>query len=455
MDKIRELGEAKIGPLVLKFFIPAFVGVIVNALYNIVDRIFIGQGVGAEALSGISVIFPIMLILMAFGMLIGIGAGVLISINLGKKDIARAENILGNGFVFMVIISVLVTVIGFALKQPILESFGATPEIIGYANDYLDIILWCSIFQVVGFSLNNIIRSEGNPKIAMYSMIISAGTNIILDPLFIFVFDMGVKGAAYATAISMFVLMIWVLNHFRSPKAVVKLRKKYFRIDLIILYEIIAVGMAPFTMQVANSVVQGLLNKKLIVYGGDLAVGAMGIINSVITLVIMVIVAINMASQPIIGFNYGAKDSKRVKTTLRIAIISATIISTCSFIFIEAVPQLIVKLFNNSSEVLFNITSTGLRIVIIAWPLVGVQVVVGNLFQSIGKAKSAMLLTLLRQVLVLIPLLFILPNFWGLNGIWISFPIADTVSALVVIYFLVKEWKALDSLQGQEIVSKV
>ncbi|MBN2773762.1 MAG: MATE family efflux transporter, partial [Prolixibacteraceae bacterium] len=185
MNKIRELSEAKIGPLMLKFFIPSFIGVIVNALYNIVDRIFIGQGVGAEALSGISVIFPIMLIMMAFGMLIGIGAGVLVSINLGKKDIDKAEQTVGVGFVFMLVVSALITIIGFVLKKPILESFGATDDIIGYANDYLNIILWAAVFQVVGFSLNNIIRSEGNVRIAMFSMIISAGTNMILDPIFI------------------------------------------------------------------------------------------------------------------------------------------------------------------------------------------------------------------------------------------------------------------------------
>ena len=446
MDKIRELSHANIGRLMLKYFVPAFIGVFVNALYNIVDRIFIGQGVGAEALSGISVIFPVMLIMMAFGMLIGIGAGVYVSLNMGKKDLPRAEKTLGNGFILMLIVSALIMVIGFALKKPILELFGATDEIISYANDYLNIILWGVVFQVVGFSLNNVIRSEGNARIAMYSMILSAGTNILLDPVFIFVLGLGVKGAAYATVISMFVLMIWVLAHFRSNRSVIRLRKQNLRLDIPILKEIIAIGMAPFSMQIANSVVQGLLNKKLIAFGGDLAVGAMGIINSVITLVVMAVVAVNMASQPILGFNYGARDSVRVKSTLRIAVISATIVSTGAFVLILLMPGMIIKLFNNTSEMLYNITHMGLRIVILAWPLIGFQIVAGNLFQSIGKATTAMFLSLLRQVIVLIPLLFVLPEFFGLKGIWTAFPVADAFSAVVVAFFLTREWRRLERI---------
>ncbi|MBV5349508.1 MATE family efflux transporter, partial [bacterium] len=306
-QKTKDLAELSVPKLMLKFFIPAFIGVFLNALYNIVDRIFIGQGVGSMALSGISVTFPVMLIVMGFGMLIGIGAGVLVSINLGKHDIKKAEQILGNSFLLMLLVSVLITILGFSLKGILLQSFGATPETIEYANDYLNIILAGTVFQVVGFSLNNIIRAEGNAKVAMYSMIISAGTNMILNPLFIFGFGWGVKGSAYATVISMIMLTVWVLTHFRSSKSVIKLKAENIRFDRKILFEILAIGMAPFFMQIANSVVQGLINTKLIAFGGDLAVGAMGIVNSVLTLIVMAIVAINMATQPIISFNYGAK----------------------------------------------------------------------------------------------------------------------------------------------------
>ena len=449
MKNINELGEAKIGKLMLKYFIPAFIGVFVNALYNIVDRIFIGQGVGAEALSGISIIFPVMLIMMAFGMLIGIGTGVYVSINLGKKDFDEAEKTLGTGFFLMIAVSVVIMIVTYLLKEPILRSFGATEDTFNYANDYLNIILGGTAFMVIGFSLNSVIRSEGNAKIAMISMILSSVVNIILDPIFIFWLDMGVKGAAYATVISMFVLMIWVLVHFISKRSVVKLRKINIRINWKILMQIFAIGMAPFTMQIANSFVQGLLNKKLIIYGGDLAVGAMGIINSVVTLFIMAIVALNMASQPIIGYNFGAKSVKRIKDTLRISLIAATLIAVGAFVIIEAIPGTIIKLFNNDSEELYNIAVRGLRLLLLALPIVGFQVVASNFFQAVGKAKLALFATLFRQVIGLIPLLLILPGFWGIDGVWLSYPIADTMSAIAVGFVLWREWKRLPEIVGQ------
>jgi len=445
-QKTKDLAELSVPKLMLKFFIPAFIGVFLNALYNVVDRIFIGQGVGSMALSGISVAFPVMLIVMGFGMLIGIGAGVLVSINLGKHDMNKAEQVLGSSFLLMLLVSVLITILGFSIKGILLKSFGATPETLEYANDYLNIILAGTVFQVVGFSLNNIIRAEGNAKIAMYSMIISAGTNMILNPIFIFGFGMGVKGSAWATVISMILLTIWVLVHFRRSKSVVKLKLENIRFDRKILLEILAIGMAPFFMQIANSVVQGLINTKLIAFGGDLAVGAMGIVNSVLTLIVMAIVAINMASQPIISFNYGARSYKRVKETLRIAIVSATVIALFAFVVVETIPSSIVKLFNSTDSGLLDFGKEGLRMCLLALPLVGFQVVTGNFFQSMGKAKIAVILTLLRQVIILIPLLFILPNFFGLHGIWLAMPISDFCSAIVVVFFLVNQWKKLNVL---------
>jgi putative MATE family efflux protein len=445
-SKSKELSELKISRLMLKFFVPAFIGVFVNALYNIVDRIFIGQGVGAMALSGVSATFPVMLIVMGFGMLIGIGSGVLVSINLGKRDMEKAGQVLGTGFLLMLLVSVLITVLGFSFKNIMLQSFGATVETIQYANDYLNIILAGTVFQVVGFSLNNIIRAEGNPRIAMMSMIICAGTNIILNPIFIFGFGWGVRGSAIATVISMIVLTIWVLYHFTSSKSVVKLKAKNIRFDTKILLEIIAIGMAPFFMQIANSVVQGLLNAKLIAFGGDLAVGAMGIVNSVLTMIVMAIVAINMAAQPIISYNFGAKSYIRVKETLRIAILMATVIAVFSFVLVESFPESIVKLFNSSDSGLLNFGKEGLRLSLMALPFIGFQVVAGNFFQSIGNAKIAVFLTLLRQVIILIPLLFILPKFIGIQGIWLAMPISDVCSAIVVSIILVYHWRRLDVL---------
>ncbi len=450
MKKIDELSEAKIGKLLLKYFIPAFIGIFANTLYNIVDRIFIGQGVGAEALSGISIIFPVMLIMMAFGMLIGIGTGVYVSINLGKKDFDGAEKTLGTGFLFMMVTSAVIMVVIYLLKVPILRSFGATEETFQYANDYLDIILGGVFFMVIGFSLNNVIRSEGNAKIAMVSMILSSVTNLILDPIFIFGFGMGVKGAAYATIISMFVLMVWVLLHFRSKRAVILLRGRNIRINWKILGQIVAIGMAPFSMQIANSFVQGLINKQLIIYGGDLAVGAMGIINSVAMLVVMSIIALNMASQPIIGFNFGAKSVSRIRETLRISLTAATVIAIVAFAVTEAIPGTIIKLFNSDSEELYAITIRGLRLMLLALPIVGFQIVASNFFQAVGKAKLAMFATLFRQIIGLIPLLLVLPGFWGIDGIWLSYPISDSMSAIVVGLILWREWKRLPESVGKE-----
>ncbi len=432
-----------------KYFVPAFIGVFANTLYNIVDRIFIGQGVGAEALSGISIIFPVMLIMMAFGMLIGIGTGVYVSINLGKKDFDGAEKTLGTGLLFMIVVSAIIMVVIYLLKVPILMSFGATEETFQYANDYLDIILGGVAFMVIGFSLNNVIRSEGNAKIAMVSMILSSVTNLILDPVFIFWLDMGVKGAAYATIISMFVLMVWVVSHFRSKRSVIKLRRRNININWKILGQITAIGMAPFSMQIANSFVQGLINKQLIIYGGDLAVGAMGIINSVAMLVVMSIIALNMASQPIIGFNFGAKSVSRIRETLRISLTAATIIAVVAFAITETIPGTIIKLFNSDSEELFNITIRGLRLMLLALPIVGFQIVASNFFQAVGKAKLAMFATLFRQIIGLIPLLLVLPTFWGIDGIWLSYPISDFMSAVVVGLILWREWKRLPESVGE------
>ncbi len=443
MGKMEELSGASVGRLMVKYFVPAFVGVFVNALYNIVDRIFIGQGVGAEALAGVSVVFPIMLIMMGFAMLISTGTAVYVSISLGESKVQRAEQTLGTGFALMVIISVFIMIVTYSLKVPILRSFGASDETFHYANDYLDIILAGVIFQVIGFSLNHVIRSEGNARIAMYSMIISGCTNIVLDYLFIFRMGMGVKGAAYATIISMFLLMVWVLAHFLSHRPVIKLRRRNIRIRWEIVGKMVAIGMAPFSMQIANSFVQGLLNKKLIDFGGDLAVGAMGIVNSVISMVIMAIVAINMASQPIIGFNFGARSVSRVKEALRLSLIAASAIAVAAFILIQLIPGAIVRMFNSDSQELYSISVHGLRLVILAFPIVGFQVVASHFFQAIGKAKISMFATLFRQVIGLIPLLFLLPEFWGISGIWLAYPIADTMAAVVVYLFLVREWRRL------------
>ncbi|MCL1822064.1 MAG: MATE family efflux transporter [Prolixibacteraceae bacterium] len=446
MERTRELAETGVGRLLVKYFVPSFVGVLVNTLYNIVDRIFIGQAVGAEALSGISVIFPIMLIMAGFGMLIGIGGSVLVSIRLGQKNLKEANKVLGTAFVMMLVASAIITIVGFLVKEPLLRSFGATAETYWHANDYLDIILWGAAFQLVGFSLNNLIRSEGNANVAMVSMLISAGTNIVLDAIFILVLDMGVKGAAYATVISMFVLSLWVVSHFFSRRSILKMYKENMKLNFGIALQIAAVGLSPFCMQAAGSFVQGVINTKLISYGGDLAVGAMGIIISVTNLIMMSIVAINMASQPIIGFNYGAKNKARVKTTLRYSLIAATCISVFFFALFEAITGALVNMFNKDSEQLYDMSVKGLSISLLAWPIVGFQIIAGNFFQAINKASISIFITLMRQVLILLPLIYFLSASYGLDGIWAAFPLSDVIAALMVSFFLIREWRKLDRL---------
>ena len=448
MDKntqnVYELENSKITSLLWKYFLPAFTGVIINSLYNVVDRIFIGQGVGAKALSGLSAVYPIMLILMAFGMLIGIGAGVRISINLGMKNFARAEKVLGNSFILMLIVSGIISIIGFSIKDPLLRLFGVENDTMAFANEYLNIILYGAVFNVVGFSMNNMIRSEGNAKIAMYSMLISAGTNIVLDPIFIFWFDMGVAGAAWATIISQLILCVWVIRHFRSSSSVIKLRKENFKLNGQIILYIITIGFAPFSMQIAGSFVQGLYNIQLIKFSSDIAIAAMGIINSVAMLIVMTIVAINMAAQPIYGFNYGADNYKRVKDTLIICMKAATGIAIIGWLIVQFFPEMIILAFNSSSEELLKVGTQGLRTFLIALPIIGFQVIIGNYFQSIGKAGTSILLTLMRQVILLIPILFILPNYLGLKGVWFASPIADVGSAIVAGYFIIRELKNLN-----------
>ncbi len=441
---VKELEFNSIPRLMWKYFLPAFAGVIINSLYNIVDRIFIGQGVGSLALAGLSAIFPIMIIMMAFGMMVGMGAGVRISLNLGKKDFDRAEKVLGNAFVLMIIVSALITAIGFTISDPLLTFFGIEAKTYSYAKEYLNIILAGTVFNVVGYALNNLIRSEGSANVAMISMLLSAGINIVLDWLFIMKWDMGVKGAAYATVISQIVLCVWVIAHFKSSRSVIKLHLRHMSLKMDIVWYIVTIGFAPFSMQLASSAVFGIFNVQLIKYGNDLAIGALGVIMSVTMLIVMTILAINMAIQPIIGFNYGAKIYPRVKDTLIIALGAATIFSIIGLIASQVFPRQIILLFNNDDKELLEIGVQGLRLFLMALPLVGFQIIIGNYYQSIGKAGLATILSLLRQVIILIPCLFILPNYLGLRGVWLSAPVADTISALIAVVFVIVEIKKLN-----------
>jgi putative MATE family efflux protein len=443
LDRSNVLLEKSVGSLLLEFSIPAIVGMVVNALYIVIDRIFIGNVVGAFAISGVSLTFPIGILIIAFALLIGIGAAACISIRLGQSKRDEAENILGNAFVLLIISSVLVTVLGLVFMDSILFSFGASANTIEYAREFITIILAGCIFQIVGFGLNNIIRAEGNPKMAMVTMLIGAILNIILDYIFIVLFHFGIKGAATATVISQGVVLIWVLSYFMGDKCLLKLKPKYFRLSKNLVLSIFAIGMSPFVMQVAASAVNIVLNKSLAIYGGDLAIGAMGIINSVVTMILMPVFGVNQGSQPIIGYNYGAGRYDRVKKALKLSAIAATTMTTIGWIIVELFPTLLVKMFNSSDAVLTQIGVHGIRIYLIMLPLIGFQIVSANFFQSIGRAKISMFIALLRQVIVLIPMILILPIFFKINGVWISAPVSDFIAAVVASMFLILEVRKL------------
>lgn len=453
MDRSKLLGEERVGKLLLKFSIPAIIGMLVNALYNIVDRIFIGNGVGSLGIAGITVSFPIMIILMAFGMLVGLGANALISIRLGEDKKDEAELILGNATVLLIGILLIISILGLIFLEPLLRLFGASQDALPFAKNYLSIILFGAVFQGIGFGMNNFIRGEGNPKIAMLTMLIGAITNIILDPIFIFVLDLGIRGAAFATIISQGISSAWVLYYFLGGKSLLKIRRKNLRLRLNIVGGIFAIGSAPFLMQVAASGITALLNNQLLFYGGDIAIAAFGAINSVTMLVLMPIFGINQGAQPIIGFNYGAKKFDRVKKTLKLAIFSATFIVTLGFIGTRLIPYHLAALFNRDDQEFIKFAVDGMRIFLFMLPIIGFQIVSSNYFQAVGKPKQAMFLSLSRQVLVLIPALLILPRFFGLNGVWAAGPVADVCSSLLTGSFLLYELKRLDDKHVSEVKS--
>lgn len=437
------LMNEKIWKLLLKFSIPAIVGMMVNALYNVVDRIYIGW-LGPLPMTGIGLSLPMMILMMAFGMLIGIGAASRISIRLGEGRHEDAEKILGNAFTMLILIMGSVMIIGLIFKEPLLYLFGASPATYEYANQYMTVILMGSLFQGIGFGLNNVIRAEGNPKIAMYTMLLGALTNIILDPIFIFAFGLGIRGAAIATIISQLVTTIWVMRYFLSGKSKLKLKKENLKPNAAIVGSIVAIGMSPFFMQVAASLVTIISNNALKANGGDIAIGAMTVINSLAMFFLMPIFGINQGAQPIIGFNYGAKQYRRVKEALKYAIVGGTIISTFGFIMTQFFTVTMIKMFNDDPE-LISVATVGMRTFLVMLPIIGFQIISSNYFQAVGKAPKSMFLGLLRQVIVLIPMLLILPQFFGLMGVWYAGPTADLIASLVTALFLVIEMRHLDA----------
>lgn len=430
MRQTKQLDTEKISSLIVKFSVPAIVGMLVNALYNVVDRIFVGRGVGDSALAGITVQFPISLIIMAFTMLIGIGASTMISIRLGQQKDQEAQEIMGNALVMMLIASTVISVAGLIYLKPIVSLLGASSDIMPYALDYSGIILIGTVFFMFGMGANNFIRAEGNPRIAMLTMLIGAATNIVLDPIFIFAFGWGIKGAAIATVIAKLISAIWVLHYFFSGKGHLKLSLPKIRLNPTHIIGILTLGAAPFSMQLAASLLNVVLNNSLRFYGGDLALAGMGIVSSIATLLLMPLFGLNQGLQPIIGYNYGAGNYARVKEALLKGMAAATMISVAGFLVIIVFPTQLVGLFNKNPE-LVDLGATALRTFLFALPIIGAQAIGAGYFQAVGKPKHAALLSLSRQVLILIPALLIMPRFLGLSGIFYAGPVSDALSALL------------------------
>ena len=442
METPAQLETEKIGSLLWRFSLPAITGMVVNALYNVVDSIFVGRGVGEIGLAAVTVAFPIMILMMGFGMLVGVGASALVSIRLGQGCQAAAEEILGNALALTAVIAVILAGVLSAFLDPVLIWLGSGPEVLPHARAFTRIIIGGSLFMYIGFGLNNIIRAEGNPRLAMATMLISAFINTVLNPLFIFGLGLGIAGSALATVVAQTVSAVWVVAHFLSPRSTLKLRLRNlgWRRDTVL--EILKIGFSPFMMQIAAGVVVFLYNYGLLAHGGAIAVAAYGVISRIAMLILMPIFGISQGVQPIIGYNYGARRYGRVKAAVRLAAAAAVAIATAGLITVEVLDVHIIRLFN-ADPALVAIGAFGLRVNLLMLPLIGFQVIGANYFQAVGKASQAAMLSMSRQVIILIPLVITLPRLFGLEGIWFAAPVSDLLSALLTGAFLYSEFRRL------------
>lgn len=447
MNKSNIMTSQSIGSLLWKFSWPAIVGMLSNALYNIVDRIFVGRGVGSLAIAATTVAFPLMMILMAVSLLIGVGATALISIRLGERKIDEAEKVAANGTAMLVILPVCITVIYLLFAEPILKLFGASSDVLPYARDFVHIIMLGSVFGSLCMGMNNFIRAEGNPLWAMSTQVMGALLNGILNYIFIFKMGMGIKGSALATVLGQFCAALWVLSYFFTGRSLVKLRLENFKLQGPILISIMSIGFAPCALQLASCVQQLILNKTVFAYGGDIALSAVGIMMSIITLLFMPILGIGQGAQPIIGFNYGARQYDRVRATLKRAIIAASGVSVAGYLVIMIWPYQIAGLFSKGDTALTRLTTDAMVVYFAMVFIIGFQIVCSTYFQAVGKAVQAAILSMSRQVLLFIPLLLVLPHFWGIDGVWRACPISDALSVIITAAVIYYEMKHLPKTQ--------
>lgn len=434
------LGTESIRKLLIQYAGPAIIAMTASSLYNMVDSIFIGQGVGALAISGLAITFPVMNLSAAFGAMVGVGASTLLSVKLGQKDYSTAQNILGNVITLNTIIGVIFGALMLAFINPILYFFGASDATIGYARDYMVIILLGNVITHMYLGLNAMLRSAGHPQKAMYATIGTVIINTILDPLFIYTFDMGIQGAAVATVLAQTIALAWQLKIFSNQNELIHLRKGTFKLQRKIVSNSLAIGLSPFLMNLCACFVVIIINKSLQHHGGDLAIGAYGIANRVVFFFVMIVMGLNQGMQPIAGYNYGARQFDRVSRVMRLTIYAATIVTTCTFLTGVFMPELIARAFTSDTE-LIRQAGHGLSLLVLAFPIVGFQMVTVNFFQSIGLAKKSIFLSLTRQLIFLIPLLLILPHFFGQTGVWMAAPISDTFSSLLAAWMLYKQFQ--------------
>lgn len=437
-----DLKEEKISILLLKYSIPAILAMMVTSMYNTVDRAFIGsiKDVGALAISGLGVTMPLFTILGAFCVGIAIGGSTNISIKLGEGNKEDAEKILGSTVALEVSVAIVIMLVGMFFLEDILYVFGASSETINYAKDYMSVIFFGSWFNLPGFALNSAIRAEGNPKLAANMMIISCVLNLVLDPIFIFGFNMGIKGAAIGTIMCQLLVCIWSVYYFTLGKSNLKLKAKNIKIKKKFFKVIILIALTPFFMELASGFIHLVTNRVLKTYGGDLAIGAMTTITSIYLIFLMPVFGISQGMQTIIAYNYGAQEHNRAKSALLMSMIAGSIILGIGFILIQTIPHNLVAIFTNNSE-LSNIAINGIKIYTVMLPSIGISILGAVYFQSIGNAKVSVILSLLRQVIILIPAITIVPKIYGLNGVWVSQPISDLLAMAIVCIFLINEFK--------------
>lgn len=447
-QKTLELGTRPVGRLLVEYALPAIIAMTASSLYNMVDSIFIGQGVGALAISGLAVTFPFMNLSAAFGAAVGVGASSYISVKLGQKDYAKALRVFGNTVTLNVIIGILFSTISLLFLDPILYFFGASDQTISYAREYMIIILLGNVITHLYFGMNAVLRSASKPRAAMFIIIFTVVLNTLLDPLFIYTFDLGIAGAAYATILAQLLAFLWQLKLFSDKREILHLQRGIYKPSLRIIRNILAIGMSPFFMNACACIIVIFINRNLLTYGGDLAVGAYGIANRVAFIFVMVTMGVNQGMQPIAGYNYGAQKFDRLLRVLKLAMISATCVTTSGFLVAEFCPRLCVSLFTDDAQ-LTSLSINGLRILMAAMPIVGYQMVITNFFQSIGMAKISIVLSLTRQLLLLLPLLILLPPCFGIDGVWMSMPVSDTLSALLAFVVMSRYMKKFTMLHQQ------